>query len=651
MKQNRKNLAILLMVSGTTAVFIINLITNLHAAYLVSITRITFSSDEDRISFSPVVNADGTKIAFVSDSDLLNTGTPNNINQIWLYDTETMTYTLVTNSPVPLHNSFAPSISDDGTRIAFESYADLLDEGLHSDYQIWFYDTTTGIYTRTTFSSGPVRNNLDPAISGDGTKIAFRTDSDLLGEGIKVGEIYLWLYDIETDTHTRITPEPASGKAFSSDPSLNYDGSIIAFESKDDLLNDGVAPGRQLWLYDTNVMTFTRITAVSGNHRLPSISADGTRIAFLSSGNLLNEPTAPIKEEVWLYDTSTMTYTRVTTTLDPDDGNARPTISRDGTAIAFSSRIDFLNEGEVRNAMEAWLYHIETQTLTRLTTTPESFSESYGLGINGDGTAVVIQSESDLTDENIEPRKRQIWLAEIEDVPLHIVDDSPFDEEIDVPVNTDILVLFSEPIQTGTGKVTVHLAANDAIVQSVDMTNSELVSITDRDLAIDLPQDLRSNTDYYILMEAGAVQDLLGNNFVGVTSNTAWEFTTVEVDSPVEIVEPVSNTHNVISQGFIEIPFSEAIQAGEGMIQIHAASDGMVVAELDVMNETAVQINSQTLKITLPSDLEMGETYYLTMPRGIVKDLAGNSFVGFSDPSVWRFMVMHTSIFLPLIVH
>ncbi len=64
----------------------------------------------------------------------------------------------------------------------------------------------------------------------------------------------------------------------------------------------------------------TRVTTASDANRYsydPSLSGDGKVVAFTSDSDLLNEGIADEQYEIWLYDTATMTYTRVTSASDP----------------------------------------------------------------------------------------------------------------------------------------------------------------------------------------------------------------------------------------------------------------------------------------------------------------------------------------------
>jgi Tol biopolymer transport system component len=214
-------------------------------------TRVTTASSPGRDSRFPSVSADGTKVAFESDSDFLNQGIPNNQFEIWLYDTTTMTLTRVTSASHPGRISFFPDVSADGTKVAFVSDSDFLDQGIADDqFEIWLYDTTTMTLTRVTSASHPGRISDFPSLSADGTKISFESDSDYLNQGIGDGQLEIWLYDTTTMTLTRVTSASHAGRT-SFFPGISADGTKIAFSSNSDFLNQGISQlQNEIWLFE-----------------------------------------------------------------------------------------------------------------------------------------------------------------------------------------------------------------------------------------------------------------------------------------------------------------------------------------------------------------------------------------------------------------
>jgi len=62
------------------------------------------------------------------------------------------------------------------------------------------------------------------------------------------------------------------------------------------------------------------------------------------------------------------TLPRVTTASDSDRDSRGPSLSADGAVVAFYSDSDFLGQGIPGDQFEIWLYSTTTMTLTRVTT-------------------------------------------------------------------------------------------------------------------------------------------------------------------------------------------------------------------------------------------------------------------------------------------
>ena len=376
------------------------------------LTRITISSEpSSRYSEDASLSDDGTRIAFTSDSDFLGQGILDDQWVIWLHDTATMTFTRVTSG---VRDSTSPALSGDGTRVAFHSDNDFLGQGIPQyQYEIWLYDIATKQITRLTTAAGPGdRASFGASADADGTRVAFQSDSDFLGQSIPDNQFEIWLYDTATMTVTRVTNSGTDRDSRS--PSISADGTKIALHSNGDFLSQGIPANQsEIWLYDTAAMTVTRITTASHPDRdsyNPSISSDGTRIAFRSDSDFLGQ--GAVDDEVWLYDTTTMAVTRITTAWPPGRGSYNPSISGDGTRIAFESGSDFLGQGIPQYQYEIWLYDTATMTVTRVTTASAEDHDSEDASLNRDGSKIAFASDSDFLSQGIQAGQDEIWVWE-----------------------------------------------------------------------------------------------------------------------------------------------------------------------------------------------------------------------------------------------
>ncbi|MCA9924395.1 MAG: PD40 domain-containing protein, partial [Anaerolineales bacterium] len=317
-----------------------------------TLSKLTQASDSTRSSIFPAINADGTKTVFNSDSDLLNQGIPDNQNEIWLYDSNTASLQRITTASDNGRDSMQPSISGDGTKIAFSSNSDFLNQGL-SHVEVWLYDTTNQSFTRVTNSSDPTRNSSRPHISSDGNWIVFESDGDFLNQGIPDGQTEVWLYNVQTSGLMRLTTASAADRS-SVQPRVNADGSKVVFAGDSDFLGQGVPFDQpEVWLLDIGSMNLTRITTASESGRVsyaPDIDDSGTNIVFQSNSDFLNEGIVSGQMEVWRYETGLGKLFRVTTAspaLIPIGDSTAPRISGNGRFIIFESANDFTGQNRM----------------------------------------------------------------------------------------------------------------------------------------------------------------------------------------------------------------------------------------------------------------------------------------------------------------
>jgi hypothetical protein len=244
-------------------------------------------------------NAAGTRIAFDSTSDL-TPGAPGNADgnrEIFLVDTTTATFTQLTNTTgIGIDDgNFSPAINAAGTRIAFQSTRDLTPGApgnADGNQEIFLFDTTTATFTQLTNTTGGA--NSGAAINSNGTRIAFESNRNLTpgAPGNADGNFEIFLFDTTTATFTQLT-NTTGGDNFSA--AINAVGTRIAFDS-DRNLTPG-APGNadgntEIFLFDTTTATFTQLTnTTGGNNIFAAIDAAGTRIAFQSNRDLT--PGAP----------------------------------------------------------------------------------------------------------------------------------------------------------------------------------------------------------------------------------------------------------------------------------------------------------------------------------------------------------------------
>ena len=98
---------------------------------------------------------------------------------------------------------------------------------------------------------------------------------------------------------------------------------------------------------------------------------------------------------------------------------------------------------------------------------------------------------------------------------------------------------------------------------------------------------------------------------------------TVTTFNPVDAATGVAIDANIV------VTFSEAVQKGAGLIEIHAGSaTGTVVESYEASTSSNLTFSGSTLTINPTANLANSTQYFVTFAAGSVKDLASNNYAG-----------------------
>jgi hypothetical protein len=270
-------------------------------------------------------------------------------------------------------DSFAPSISEDGLWVAFESYAknlDANDTNAARDVFLWSaQDQYTGIKRVSVGPAGVEADgdSIEASLSGDGKVIAFSSRASNLAPGVSgVNTFNVYRRDLVTGVNTLISSDATNVGVGGSHPALSVDGKRLAFYS----FSDAIVPGdtNGLWdifVYDHPTATKKRVSLTStGAERnqgtestsrvvAPAISGDGRYVAYTTTATNVVPGDTNNAQDVFVVDTQTSAVQRVSVATNGAEGNAdspigqgeRPSLSRDGKWVAFSTQATNLGTG------------------------------------------------------------------------------------------------------------------------------------------------------------------------------------------------------------------------------------------------------------------------------------------------------------------
>jgi Tol biopolymer transport system component len=276
----------------------------------------------DGESTDPSISADGRHVAFVSQANNLTTDDAKAIQtDIFVRDLDSNLVELVSRASgatgaAAIDYSFEPSISGNGSRVAFSSTAPLVGDDVDEQSfpkDVFVRDRAAATTILVSRKSGPAGatsevESDEPAISADGLHVAFASSAKLTGQ--RSFDINVFARDLTSETVDLVSvgDEGKAGDA-KRRPSVSADGRFVAFQTRGDEVSPVDADGRvDVFVRDmTKGLTVTVSRAsgafgvpADGPSSSPSVSADGSLVVFDSRATNLSAADGDRVSDVFL---------------------------------------------------------------------------------------------------------------------------------------------------------------------------------------------------------------------------------------------------------------------------------------------------------------------------------------------------------------
>ncbi|HEX3143474.1 MAG TPA: lamin tail domain-containing protein, partial [Pyrinomonadaceae bacterium] len=375
---NRQRLFVLIVL----ATLVVCLVRVRDARMQSSTLRRITNTTEEGINLNPSISGDGRTVGFESTEDVAGAGGTDHFRAVRAN---------ITSDPpsffqVAGSRFVAPAISQDGSRIAFASRDDLLGTNIDGNSEIFLFDGAKLIQVTNT-SPGSLANritngNFQPSISDDGRFIAFSSNRDLAGQNSD-GNFEIFVYDSTASSFSQLTN--SSGIVGFTDAKISGDGFTVAY-----IRDNGATPSSARDLIKQPRVGLGPITLIGTNIQSlqmtygRAISDDGARVVYAAE-------TATNTTQVFMFDGRSGGTIRQITTLGArvTEVPLDPTISGDGSRIAFAARRTVSGAGSNSDGgVELYVYDLPTATFSKITNAPSSATAEVVSSLNDDGSIV-----------------------------------------------------------------------------------------------------------------------------------------------------------------------------------------------------------------------------------------------------------------------
>ncbi|MEE9492898.1 MAG: hypothetical protein V3W04_05910 [Gammaproteobacteria bacterium] len=321
------------------------------------LNRISISNDGSRIFRSNVaISADGRYIAYSSNSNLVPDDNDYYRDDIYLYDRQTDTTSLVPFShETQLAYYDEPSISADGRYIvARERIKKDFNRWLESSGRVLLYDRVAGTTTEVpVFGDAQVIDLGIPSITGDGKFIVFTSRDELfpnsfgnISEGIFFHEL--------ANGETQLLPLKHENVFYNDSVVTSADGRYVAFQTYASLMPEDIDRSQDVYVYDRvkrEIDLASRIDVGRNDigYWSVSISPDGRYTLF----NAIQQGFT------YVYDRLTGQTTHALQGIDDyDQETIWAGAVTNGQYMAFKSKSDNLVPGDTNGKEDLFLYEL-----------------------------------------------------------------------------------------------------------------------------------------------------------------------------------------------------------------------------------------------------------------------------------------------------
>ncbi|SVD24484.1 uncharacterized protein METZ01_LOCUS377338, partial [marine metagenome] len=166
---------------------------------------------------------------------------------------------------------------------------------------------------------------------------------------------------------------------------------------------------------------------------------------------------------------------------------------------------------------------------------------------------------------------------------------TPADDATGIPTDTNIVLVFDEPVYPATGEVTIYRSDDGTVVEAIPVTGGQVTGDGTTTITVNPTvglftagagdtQLLAAGTSYYVNVTPGAFQDSLGNPYAGITNSTSLNFTSADPGAPLLVSStPADDATGVAVNTDLVFTFDEPVYPATGEITIHRSEDETVV--------------------------------------------------------------------------
>ena len=122
----------------------------------------------------------------------------------------------------------------------------------------------------------------------------------------------------------------------------------------------------------------------------------------------------------------------------------------------------------------------------------------------------------------------------------YLLSSNPANNDASIPVDSDLILNFSEPVLVQSGNIVIKRSSDNSVHETIDITSSQVTGSGSSTLTVAITNNFESITEYYVQIANTAIDDLIGNSYVGISDTTSLSFTTAVIDPVISDLQKIN---------------------------------------------------------------------------------------------------------------
>jgi len=209
----------------------------------------------------------------------------------------------------------------------------------------------------------------------------------------------------------------------------------------------------------------------------------------------------------------------------------------------------------------------------------------------------------------------------------------PADDAAGVPITATPSITFNEPIRKGSGNVVIKKSSDNSVFETIDVASGS-VTVSGNSVTVTPAVSFANSTGYYVEMTAGVIEDVAGNDYAGLSGDTAWNFTTLAASASPMGTETFTTQNRVTPTGSSATTDYYGEGNGQGSFALYgfgtfnfskldfglsgaSVIDGVTSAEFKLRQNSRSFTTGTQLEFFLTTDSSTGKTFDPAIANGI----------------------------------